>query len=39
MKEALKQFKVLEILEDNRSQTQGSSNWHFTLKLWHKRYD
>jgi Effector-associated domain 4/NB-ARC domain len=26
----------LEILKDNRTTTQGSENWHFTLKLWHK---
>lgn len=26
----------LEILEDNRTVTKGSEDWHFTLKLWHK---
>ncbi|MEP0883130.1 hypothetical protein NDI49_16365 [Trichocoleus sp. ST-U3] len=26
----------LEVLEDNRVSTQGSEDWHFTLKLWHK---
>ena len=26
----------LGILEDNRAKTQGSANWHFTLKLWHR---
>jgi len=30
----LKDF--LHILEDNRSQTQGKKEWHFTLKLWSK---
>lgn len=24
----------LRILEDNRTKTQGSEDWHFTLKLW-----
>jgi AAA-like domain/Effector-associated domain 4 len=39
IKEALKRLEdFLAILEDNRSSTQGSENWHFTLKLWHKRY-
>jgi AAA-like domain/Effector-associated domain 4 len=38
IKEALKRLEdFLAILEDNRSSTQGSENWHFTLKLWHKR--
>jgi WD40 repeat protein len=38
IKEALKRLEdFLEILEDNRTTTQGSENWHFTLKLWHKR--
>ena len=26
--------KFLGILEDNRTQTQGSSTWRFTLRLW-----
>lgn len=25
----------LQILEDNRTRTQGAEIWHFTLKLWH----
>jgi hypothetical protein len=32
--EAIKTLKTLEILEDNRTQTQGTEEWHFTLKLW-----
>ena len=37
VREALKRLKdYLEILEDNRVSTQGSEDWHFTLKLWHK---
>ena len=28
--------KFLPILEDNRTKTQGSASWHFTLKLWRK---
>ncbi len=28
--------KFLEILQDNRAATQGSEDWHFTLKLWHR---
>ncbi len=40
IKEALQLLrKFLEILEDNRITPQGSENWHFTLKLWHKRHD
>lgn len=40
IKEALKGLKdFLEILEDNRTATQGSEDWHFTLKLWHRRHD
>ncbi|MDX2098977.1 MAG: NB-ARC domain-containing protein [Leptolyngbyaceae cyanobacterium bins.59] len=27
------------ILEDNRPVTQGSEDWHFTLKLWYRRQD
>ncbi|MBN3963617.1 NB-ARC domain-containing protein [Nostoc sp. NMS8] len=35
IREALNLLKdFLKILEDNRSQTQGSDDWHFTLKLW-----
>ena len=40
IKEALKRLEdFLEILEDNRPTTQGSEDWHFTLKLWHRRHD
>ncbi len=40
IKEALKRLKDwLEILEDNRTKTQGSEDWHFTLKLWSKEND
>jgi tetratricopeptide (TPR) repeat protein len=35
VREALNRLKdFLFILEDNRTSTQGSENWHFTLKLW-----
>ncbi|WP_084226980.1 NB-ARC domain-containing protein [Nostoc sp. KVJ20] len=35
IREALNLLKdFLKILEDNRLQTQGSDDWHFTLKLW-----
>ncbi|MEP0753036.1 tetratricopeptide repeat protein [Trichocoleus sp. Lan] len=37
VREALKRLKdYLEVLEDNRTSTKGSEDWHFTLKLWHK---
>ena len=41
LKETLKQDlqvlrKFLQILEDNRTKTQGSAHWHFTLTLWHR---
>ncbi|MEA5499122.1 WD40 domain-containing protein [Limnoraphis robusta] len=40
LKESLKSLQdFIEILEDNRSSTQGSDSWHFTLKLWHHRRD
>ena len=40
VKEGLKRYKdYLEILEDNRTSTQGASDWHFTLFLWHPRYE
>jgi WD40 repeat protein len=40
IKEALKRFEdFLEILEDNRANTQGAENWHFTLKLWHPKQE
>lgn len=36
--EAIKCLKnFLGILEDNRTKCQGCDDWHFTLKLWHKR--
>ncbi|MEH2464709.1 MAG: NB-ARC domain-containing protein [Nostoc sp.] len=35
IREALNLLKdFLKILEDNRLHTQGSEDWHFTLKLW-----
>ncbi|MEH2393184.1 MAG: NB-ARC domain-containing protein [Nostoc sp.] len=35
IREALNFLKdFLKILEDNRLHTQGSNDWHFTLKLW-----
>ncbi len=39
LKETIKQDlqvlrKFLQILEDNRTKTQGSAHWHFTLTLW-----
>ncbi|MBD2042981.1 tetratricopeptide repeat protein [Microcoleus sp. FACHB-672] len=37
VREAINRLEdFLGILEDNRSATQGSEEWHFTLKLWHK---
>lgn len=37
IREALNHCKdFLEILEDNRTKTQGAEDWHFTLKLWAK---
>jgi tetratricopeptide (TPR) repeat protein len=37
VREAINRLEdFLGILEDNRSATQGSEDWHFTLKLWHK---
>ncbi|QIR41252.1 hypothetical protein HCG51_05095 [Tolypothrix sp. PCC 7910] len=37
IREALNLLKdFVKILEDNRIQTQGSDEWHFTLKLWSK---
>ncbi len=29
----------LGIVEDNRTSKGGSETWHFTLKLWHDRFD
>lgn len=38
IKEALKRLEdFLEILDDNRTTTKGAEEWHFTLRLWHKR--
>lgn len=31
--------KFLKILEDCRTKTQGSEEWHFKLKLWKRRQD
>ena len=40
IKEALKRLKdFLEILVDNRTQLKGAADWHFTLNLWHERYE
>ncbi|OKH14665.1 NACHT domain-containing protein [[Limnothrix rosea] IAM M-220] len=40
IKTALKHFtNFLEILEDNRTITRGSENWHFTLTFWGDRWD
>jgi DNA polymerase I-like protein with 3'-5' exonuclease and polymerase domains len=40
IKEALHRLEDhLGILQDNRTKTQGSEEWRFTLKLWYRRYD
>lgn len=40
IKTALKHLTdFLEILEDNRTITRGSENWHFTLTFWGDRWD
>ena len=40
VKEALKRFTdFIELLEDNRATRGGSENWHFTLNLWHSRWE
>lgn len=40
IKEALKRLEdFVEILRDNRVTPRGSPDWHFTLKLWHKRFE
>jgi len=40
IKEAIHRLEdFLEILEDNRPINQGAEDWHFTLKLWHRRHD
>jgi predicted NACHT family NTPase len=37
VREALNLLKdFLKILEDNRTKTKGSDDWHFTLRLWSK---
>ncbi|MCU0568669.1 MAG: NB-ARC domain-containing protein [Oculatellaceae cyanobacterium Prado106] len=40
VREALKRLQdFVGMLEDNRPATQGSEDWHFTLKLWHRRQE
>jgi WD40 repeat protein len=40
IREALRRLQdFMGVLEDNRPATQGSEDWHFTLKLWHRRQD
>jgi predicted NACHT family NTPase len=40
IKEALGRYQdFLHILEDHRTKTRGSDNWHFTLKLWFGRHE
>lgn len=40
IKESLKRYQdFLEILEDHRTKTQGSDDWHFTLNLWFGRQE
>lgn len=40
IKQALKRLaNFLGILTDNRPGTKGLHDWHFTLKLWHHRYE
>jgi WD40 repeat protein len=40
VREALKRLQdFVGILEDNRPVTQGSEDWHFTLKLWHRQQE
>ncbi len=40
IKEAIKCLTdFLEIVEDNRASKGGSETWHFTLNLWHERFD
>jgi hypothetical protein len=34
--EVIRNLIHLEICEDRRTSTQGSTNWHFVLKLWSK---
>jgi WD40 repeat protein len=38
IREALRRLQdFLGILADHRPSTQGSEDWHFTLKLWHRQ--
>jgi hypothetical protein len=40
IKEALKRLEdFVEILIDHRVTPKGSPDWHFTLKLWYKRFE
>ncbi|MGF1523204.1 MAG: NB-ARC domain-containing protein [Leptolyngbyaceae cyanobacterium] len=40
IKEAIKRFEdYIGILEDYRTNTQGSEVWHFALNLWCQRFD
>ncbi|GAB4207733.1 MAG: hypothetical protein Fur006_65910 [Coleofasciculaceae cyanobacterium] len=40
IKESLKRLEdFVEILRDNRVTPRGSPDWHFTLKLWYKRFE
>jgi HEAT repeat protein len=40
IKEAIKCLTdFIEIVEDNRASKGGSETWHFTLNLWHDRFD
>jgi hypothetical protein len=32
--EVIQILKILDILDDNRTKTQGKDDWYFTLKLW-----
>ena len=34
--EIIRNFKYLNICQDRRTSTQGSTNWYFALKLWSK---
>lgn len=38
IKETLYRLKDLQILQDHRTSTVGSDKWHFSLKLWHNRF-
>ena len=40
IREALKRFDDhVALMEDNRPSSQGSDTWHFTLRLWHSRFE